>query len=442
METPAPPTTPIKPFQTRQLILLGTLAGLGHLNRVAISVAGNEWLIPEVGFTEIQMGWVYTAFYLTYTLFMLPCGTSIDRWGPARALSAFGLLSGLSVLGMGLAGWGRTLPATLLGWLIGLRLLAGVVGTPLHPAAASALTAIQDAGQRIRANGIISASALTGVALAYPIFGLLMDHLGWAVALMICGLSLSLAGLAWWFQNRSRPGDAPEKAHASDTKQNQEQHERKPEGPAHQQLNLSALLRNRALLLLGLSYGTFCYFQYLAFFWGNRYLSEILQVPATSARWLTAAMMAAHGIGMIAGGYLIPSSSEKGTSSSGRARLAMISLVGAAIVGLIAMALHQPIAVITLLSLSLGALGLSEGIFWTQAADYGGAASGRSAAIMNTWGNLGGLIAPVTAAWLASHFGWSVSIAFACLLLLTGAAAWALIGRIAQNPQAGEYRAR
>ncbi|NBQ26255.1 MAG: hypothetical protein EBU26_18740, partial [Verrucomicrobia bacterium] len=115
METPAPPTTPIKPFQTRQLILLGTLAGLGHLNRVAISVAGNEWLIPEVGFTEIQMGWVYTAFYLTYTLFMLPCGTSIDRWGPARALSAFGLLSGLSVLGMGLAGWGLALPATLLG---------------------------------------------------------------------------------------------------------------------------------------------------------------------------------------------------------------------------------------------------------------------------------------------------------------------------------------
>ena len=77
----------------------------------------------------------------------------------------------------------------------------------------------------------------------------------------------------------------------------------------------------------------------------------------------------------------------------------MISLVSAAIVDLIAMALKQPIAVITLLSLSLGALGLSKGIFWTQAADYGGTASGRSAAIMNTWGNFGGLIAPVTAAW-------------------------------------------
>lgn len=78
-------------FPGRALILLGALAGLGHFNRVAISVVGNEYLIPEAGWSEVQMGWIYSAFYLSYTLCMLPCGHWIDRVGPKRALLYFAL---------------------------------------------------------------------------------------------------------------------------------------------------------------------------------------------------------------------------------------------------------------------------------------------------------------------------------------------------------------
>ena len=37
------------------------------------------------------MGWIYSAFYLSYTLCMLPCGHWIDRVGPKRALLYFAL---------------------------------------------------------------------------------------------------------------------------------------------------------------------------------------------------------------------------------------------------------------------------------------------------------------------------------------------------------------
>ena len=78
-------------FPGRALILLGALAGLGHFNRVAISVVGNvcEYPIPEAGVgVRVQMGWIYSAFYLSYTICML-CGHWIDRVGPKRSTPLF-----------------------------------------------------------------------------------------------------------------------------------------------------------------------------------------------------------------------------------------------------------------------------------------------------------------------------------------------------------------
>ena len=61
------------------------------------------------------MGWIYSAFYLSYTLCMLPCGHWIDRVGPKRALLYFALFSGWSVILMGIAGMAMAASTALLG---------------------------------------------------------------------------------------------------------------------------------------------------------------------------------------------------------------------------------------------------------------------------------------------------------------------------------------
>ena len=399
-------------FPSRALILLGALAGLGHFNRVAISVVGNEYLIPEAGWSEVQMGWIYSAFYLSYTLCMLPCGHWIDRVGPKRALLYFALFSGWSVILMGIAGMAMAASTALLGTLITLRAAAGAVGTPLHPAAASTLVRIPDPSKRIRANGWVSASALIGVACSYPLFGGLMDRIGWSGALVASGVALMVTGLIWRYLGPVAPARTAKAA----------QENKLSEHPG-----LMELLKEPKLMLLGLSYAAFCYFQYLAFFWGNRYVSDILDVAPSTARWIASLMMAFHGIGMVLGGFLTPSGQGSRDPIRSRGRMAMLSMSAAAAMGLMAVSFKEPYGVIALLTLSLAWLGVSEGIFWTQAAEWGKAASGQSAAIMNTWGNMGGLIAPIAAAWIAASYGWSISIGVACFLLLGGAAAW---GRI------------
>ncbi len=58
------------PLASRWLIVLLLMgyAGLAHFNRVGISVAGSEVFIREYGISKTNMGWVYTAFLIVYTL--------------------------------------------------------------------------------------------------------------------------------------------------------------------------------------------------------------------------------------------------------------------------------------------------------------------------------------------------------------------------------------
>ena len=62
------------------VLLLMLVVATGQFNRISISVAGAERLIPEYGVAPKDMGMVYSAFLVVYTLAMLPGGWFIDRF--------------------------------------------------------------------------------------------------------------------------------------------------------------------------------------------------------------------------------------------------------------------------------------------------------------------------------------------------------------------------
>ncbi|MBC8114862.1 MAG: MFS transporter, partial [Candidatus Saccharimonas sp.] len=82
-----------RPTNVRWLIvvMLMGFTFLGHFNRVSISVAGSERFTGPGGMSTEQMGLVYSAFLLVYTIGMLPGGWVIDYLGPRRALTGMGL---------------------------------------------------------------------------------------------------------------------------------------------------------------------------------------------------------------------------------------------------------------------------------------------------------------------------------------------------------------
>src|SRR4051812_42057192 len=99
--------SPTRPTAVRWLIvlLLVGLIFLAHFNRIGISVAGTAKFIGPGKLSEEQMGRVYFAFLLVYTLGMLPGGWLIDRIGPRRAMTLMGLGFGLLAALTGVLGW-------------------------------------------------------------------------------------------------------------------------------------------------------------------------------------------------------------------------------------------------------------------------------------------------------------------------------------------------
>src|SRR6516165_4931115 len=79
----------------RIVALLVAFSYMSWFNRVSMAVAYDTTIGPDDGVSEEAIGTVYSAFFLSYLLFMTPGGWFIDHFGPRRALLVMGLGSGL-----------------------------------------------------------------------------------------------------------------------------------------------------------------------------------------------------------------------------------------------------------------------------------------------------------------------------------------------------------
>ena len=391
------------------VLLLMALAGMAHFNRIAITVAGAEVFIGEGGIGEIRMGWVYTAFLIVYTLGMIPGGWLIDRIGPVRALTVLGLAMGTFAGLTGLLGWVAHTPLQLWIGLLAIRGFAGLWNTPLHPGAAHVVSDVMPPSRRATANGMVTAGALIGIAFCYPVFGLLIDRLTWPWAFFVSGAALVGFGVVWHLTaSRLVPSHAPALATPS------------MRAPVDW-----SILKRRELWLISLSYTAFGYFQYLFFYWMDYYFKDVLHIDKVDARidsfWITLAQAA----GMALGGLCTDSICRWIGVARGRRVIVMTGMGIAALAALVAVSARSESNVVLALAVSMGALGMCEGVFWTTATDIGGRNRGLVAAFMNAFGNFGGLLSPTLTPVLAqSSLGWPGAITVACAIVAAGGFVW------------------
>jgi MFS family permease len=387
-------------------------AALGHFNRLGITVAGDEIFIPKYGISEVEMGWVYTAFLIVYTIGMLPGGWLIDRWGSARMLTLFGLGLGAFVVLTGSLGWLSSTTAALLIGLLVVRSLAGGFNSPLHPGAAHVVSDVMPDNRRASANGMITAGALIGIACCYPIFGWLIDRLTWPWAFVVSGAALMTYGLLWrLLATPALPAPKPQT----------------PTGSQRDSQAVWTLLRRRDLWLITLSYAAYGYFQYLFFYWMGYYFKDVLDVPKVDARWAQFWIMLAQGAGMAVGGLGTDFVCRLLGTTRGRRMIVMTGMGLGAAFGVLAVNVNGLFNVALCLAISMAATGMVEGVFWTTATDIGGKSRGLSGAFMNTGGNIGGLISPVLNPFIATYIDWTGSIVLACVVSAVGGLLWLLI---------------
>ena len=146
------------PTRARHVALgfIVVLAIITYVDRVCISQAAPD-IRRDLGLNEKQMGWVFSAFTLTYALFEIPAGWAGDRFGPRSVLMKVVLM------------WSFFTAAT--GWvwnyvsLLVCRALFGVGEAGCFPNATKIFTIWLPSSERVRAQGILWLSGALGRGL-------------------------------------------------------------------------------------------------------------------------------------------------------------------------------------------------------------------------------------------------------------------------------------
>lgn len=394
--------------QSKLIALLFALSGMSYFDRVAISIAGPD-IMKEFHLPEIQMGYIYSAFLLSYTVLMTPGGWLADRFGGRLVLlvSALGagVFTGLTAL-CGPSALGALfgiVPAFLL-----IRIVFGAWSAPLYPSCGRLVASSIPPNQRARALSIVVSAAAIGATAAPFVFSRLIVAFGWRSCFWVAGLAtLALFFICYiWLREPSaaRQVSLPREH----TTRN----------------DWRLLLTNRNLLLITGSYFALNYFQYLFYYWIYYYFGEVRKLGKDQTTFATTAMFISMAITTPIGGILSDRAVRRLGLKNGKRIVPIVAMILSAVLLYAGAGGWGVAATVALLAVAAGCATAPEGAFWSTSIHVGRPHVGAASAIMNCGGNVGGMLAPILTPMIATRFGWSGGLYFASALIALGMLAW------------------
>jgi MFS family permease len=436
VEPPARPTW----VRWRIVALLMAFSFMQHFNRTSMAIAGDLRIMDQFCLTPTQMGLVYMAFLLVYTICMTPGGWFSDRHGTWLSLGVMGLGSAFFCILTGLPGYGILAFGLVLPTLIVIRGLMGLFSAPIYPASGRAVSVWIPFPQRSWANALVTGIAFVGIACSYVVFGKLVDWLDWPPAFAIAGGVTGFFGLVWLGYATNRPGQHPS---VNEAERRLTEGEEPPtnaaalrqeyEGatsvaaapvPMPARDGWRALLGNRSLLLLTLSYAAIGYFEYMFQYWMHYYFSDVLHLAEGASRLYAGIPQFALIATVPLGGWLSDRLVRAYGYRLGRAAVPVAGMLASAVFLYVGTLGSGPEWVVTWFTLALGAVGACEGPCWATAIELGGARGATAGGIFNTGGNVGGAVAPYLTPWVGQRYGWSWAINVSSLVCLLGVVFW------------------
>jgi len=398
------------------VLLLAATATAAYLCRVNISVAG-ALVMQEYGLSQTQMGWVFSAFLLGYTLCMLPGGLLADVWGAKRTLStlAWGWVAVTVLQAAVPAASAAASMLAVIGPLAILRLLMGALASPTYPAALEGVSRWTSPGAIGRANGLVIGSVGLGSAIAPPFITAVMVPWGWRAALVASAVPALVIAAVWLAVRDPAPRVKTSAARVSESSRNGDSHGRV----------VARLLRTPGFALLTLSYTLQGYVGYIFIFWFYLYLVQVRHFTLVESAFISSLPWVLSAVSIPLGG-LISDRLVKGRLGPtwGRRLIPIVGMGGAGV--FISVGAHTTHAWLAALALAVAtALVLSvESPFWTTVAALAGDRAGTGGGIMNTGCNIGGVISPMLTPMLGELFGWEPALHLAAGLSVLAALAW------------------
>jgi ACS family glucarate transporter-like MFS transporter len=390
--------------------LLMAAASAGYICRVAITVVA-PGIMHEFGLTQAQMGTVFSAFLLGYTIFQIPSGGLADRISARRIFVilcfGFALLTVLTAaVGWSIFGLGMIIPQL---WLI--RAIFGVIAAPTYPTSGRTIAVTIPARLQARANSLVLASVGIGSAVTPITLAPVATHYGWRAALFVAAAVSVVAGVLWWIF-------APHEHH---------QHEIQAQAPDPSIATTGSThrpLRNASFWFLFSSYLLQGYLGYIFIFWFYLYLVQVRHLEVLKAASFTALPWIATTFAIPLGGVFSDLAVIRWGATWGRRSLPMLALCTSAI--FLVIGARTPSANIAIAALAACTVLVicTEGPFWATMTQLSGEHSGIAGGTMNFGSNLGGAISPALTPWLAARIGWETALTLTAGLALVAGLLW------------------
>ena len=410
-------------------VLIFGFACASYLQRQGIGIAA-ERMMPELGLTQVHIGWLMNAFLITYAVFQVPGGLVGQRVGARLTIAVIGILSVLASVVTAAAPLIAT-SALMFTTLVIARSLLGVAHGGLFPVEAGTIRHWYPLGRWSSMVGLLVTGLWTGAAIASPLVASLMEAYGWQAAILLTSVPSLVLVVLWWIVVRDQPGQHPwiRPEELAETAAN-------PHYDATAPLTLRRVARvlgDPQILLVTLSYLVMNYVFYLVTFWSFLYLVQDRKLSVLESGWLGALPFVVAGMAAAAGGRIADGLRHRHGDSRGPRILPLVTLPLAALFLYLTVSIDNAYPAIAALCLGFACVELNEGNYWGVAMRLAPNDSMAATAVLNTGGNIGGVIGTALVASLSEQGRWDTVFTTGVVTSIVAALLWLTI-----NPGRGE----
>jgi sugar phosphate permease len=388
------------------LVALFAFSVMTYLDRLAIGNVKTP-LTEDLGLTNAQMGYVFSAFTLGYGIFEIPTGWLGDRFGPRSVLTHLVLWwSALTAITGVVSGYI---------WLLAVRFVFGGLQAGAFPNATCVIRSWFPADERGRAQGVVWMAASVGGGLAPFLIQPILRNYDWRMVFYI----FSVFGLVWavfwhrWFRDNPRQKSG---VNAAELERIGPPNLGAPHG------NFLRMLRSPNMWYIIAMYHISVYGSYWFIFWLPGYLVEskglVDFAPYVAMPFLLSAVF------NYLGGHTVDVLVKKIGLTWARRSVGLGAGVVSATCVLIAIGIEDVTRAMLLLTLGYSAIQFALPNSWAVCLDVGRDYVGSVSGAMNTAGQIGGTIASVAIGYAIDAYGWDAPLYGVAAVYFIGSLFW------------------
>jgi len=362
------------------IMLFGAV--VNYLDRVNLSIAGTT-IVGEFQIDPIQMGLLFSAMLLPYSLSNLPAGWLVDKYGVKKLFTIATVLWSLATLASGIA---ETYSQIYMS-----RVLLGIAEAPFFICGAKVTQQWFDDRNRGLATSVINMGPPVANAIAPPLLTVVLLAFGWRpmfIGLGLIGFIVTFLWLAFYREKGNKK---------SFVKINKNTESDKSLEKSKEKISWAVLLKHPSAWAMMLGNFGLIYVLWVYLTWLPTYLNTVRGFGLLKTGWLAAIPFVAGMIGVPLGGYLSDLLIKKGYAPIRARKTILVSAVLAAAI-VVAPVAYVDDRFVSVALLTAGFLfsSMPNGVVWTLATDVAPEKLvGSLGALQNFAGYLGGTLAPI-----------------------------------------------